>query len=755
MLFLDDWDDLDESSWGVAEAVRRATGLPIVLSRLQGLRARHTPSGLHASTLEPTFVIEMVPIRFEELEQVISGHLAGQIEKSTISRLYAKSGGIVGLALSLVDAGVREGRLRESDGVWVATRDMWSPGLRGVVEAHLENLGSDARDALEIIALVGVADIETVRKLVSWDTLELLEERAMVKLVPSGNRHLVTVVPPLLVEFFRHEPVAARRIRLTELILERLGAAESMGVLLASAAPDDENVGESDALFVRLLQERARTRRIVTKAEWEQSPTPSTATTYIRALMHAPEARGLIAEVFESTDSSLGDEASRVEYLILRAQWGAFVDGTLDAALSSLASATRDLGVHRRAADAASVIVETSLRAVPSDFADRLEITDDLPEAVRVRLLEAQMFVLITLGRFGDASRVFLSIGEKEKNAVGFAPNVLYGLVLLGLGDHAGAVSWSLRGVDEAHGFLDVDAVRAHGAVAALCLTIEGDYAGTESILNTMFAAGDAPPHLQGSQLTLLNIASLVAIRRGNMALGEKYARDLAELPIADGPLPGQARAWSIAQDVAFNGDLAAAARILWDSAEELWERGARFAAVLAYMTNVEMLPDAERLATTRERAALIDDAYIKPHLDFLTARFENDPAGLIANVPALLETGRPGLALISLRRAAELYQESGEYDRSVATEAEHDQVLKELGDRGIDTTRFQATAINLTDRELEIARYVGQGLTNPEIATRLVLSVRTVESHMHRIMRKTNVANRRELIRNLESFAR
>lgn len=62
VLFLDDWDDLDESSWGVADAVRRRTGLPLVISRLQGLRARHTPSGLNASTLEPSYVIELHPI---------------------------------------------------------------------------------------------------------------------------------------------------------------------------------------------------------------------------------------------------------------------------------------------------------------------------------------------------------------------------------------------------------------------------------------------------------------------------------------------------------------------------------------------------------------------------------------------------------------------------------------------------------------------------------------------------------------------
>jgi DNA-binding NarL/FixJ family response regulator len=41
----------------------------------------------------------------------------------------------------------------------------------------------------------------------------------------------------------------------------------------------------------------------------------------------------------------------------------------------------------------------------------------------------------------------------------------------------------------------------------------------------------------------------------------------------------------------------------------------------------------------------------------------------------------------------------------------------------------------------------VAGGLSNPEIAARLVLSVRTVESHVSRVMRKTSAANRGELV--------
>jgi DNA-binding NarL/FixJ family response regulator len=51
-----------------------------------------------------------------------------------------------------------------------------------------------------------------------------------------------------------------------------------------------------------------------------------------------------------------------------------------------------------------------------------------------------------------------------------------------------------------------------------------------------------------------------------------------------------------------------------------------------------------------------------------------------------------------------------------------------------------------LTNRESEVARLVAGGLTNREIAARLVLSVRTVECHLWSAYRKTGTGTRTRL---------
>ncbi len=66
-------------------------------------------------------------------------------------------------------------------------------------------------------------------------------------------------------------------------------------------------------------------------------------------------------------------------------------------------------------------------------------------------------------------------------------------------------------------------------------------------------------------------------------------------------------------------------------------------------------------------------------------------------------------------------------------------------GDAGEDSV---ALVSDLTPREREVLVLIAEGLTNPEIAEELVISVKTVDRHRENIMRKLNLHSRIDLVK-------
>lgn len=59
-----------------------------------------------------------------------------------------------------------------------------------------------------------------------------------------------------------------------------------------------------------------------------------------------------------------------------------------------------------------------------------------------------------------------------------------------------------------------------------------------------------------------------------------------------------------------------------------------------------------------------------------------------------------------------------------------------------------QDHAINLSDRENEVLKYISEGFTNTEMANKLFISVRTVETHRKKLLEKTGTTNVATLIK-------
>ena len=72
-------------------------------------------------------------------------------------------------------------------------------------------------------------------------------------------------------------------------------------------------------------------------------------------------------------------------------------------------------------------------------------------------------------------------------------------------------------------------------------------------------------------------------------------------------------------------------------------------------------------------------------------------------------------------------------------------QHIPTIDQHGMEATLAGTAWSRLTQREREVLRLVCQRLTDPEIAARLCIGTRTVESHVASIRSKLHVANRRE----------
>ena len=182
------------------------------------------------------------------------------------------------------------------------------------------------------------------------------------------------------------------------------------------------------------------------------------------------------------------------------------------------------------------------------------------------------------------------------------------------------------------------------------------------------------------------------------------------------------------------------------------------------------------------------DPALIRAALEWLSERTRVTPGdwalGIEARVRALLSDGEVADGLyrdsidrlgrtrvrVELARSHLLYGEwlrregrrsdareplrtAHEMLTTMGAEAFAERARRELAATG-ETVRKRSveTRDELTAQEAQIARLARDGLSNPEIGTRLFISRRTVEYHLHKVFAKLDISSRNQLHRALDS---
>lgn len=148
-----------------------------------------------------------------------------------------------------------------------------------------------------------------------------------------------------------------------------------------------------------------------------------------------------------------------------------------------------------------------------------------------------------------------------------------------------------------------------------------------------------------------------------------------------------------------------------------------------------------------QDMAARCESRLVSVYAQHATAKAARDGSALLQAADEMAAIGALRYAVEAASDAAGAFVAAGRQDsaRRAAARARELHAADQGGELpAIDG--LDATAVELTPREAQLIDLASQGLSNAEIADRLVLSVRTVETHLYRGMQKLGVSDRREL---------
>jgi DNA-binding CsgD family transcriptional regulator len=267
-------------------------------------------------------------------------------------------------------------------------------------------------------------------------------------------------------------------------------------------------------------------------------------------------------------------------------------------------------------------------------------------------------------------------------------------------------------------------------------------------------------------------IAAVICFHRGEFEMARRHLA--AAVPHARrighrfvGPL-ALARSLDQEQDGALPEALATLTDWFDGNAEELEEIEDLLADAVRLATETGDLSTTQALA---EHAGALAAGSEIPHRQanvlYCGGLLNHDAAGLLAAAKRYDDASRPLQKAKALEAAARQFVGAGDRGQARAAFTRAVEVYSSLG-AAADVARLQATFRahgirrgahskhrrarsgwdSLTETEIKIATLVEEGLSNPEIAARLLLSRRTVATHVSHILKKLDVQSRTDIAR-------
>ena len=695
--------------------------------------------------------VDLQPLTEDAAAEVARELLGGPVEHATRRWLCDTSAGNPLYLRELVRAGLESGSLVQQQGHWLRVKTIPPPRrLLDLLDERLESLTAGERRALGLIVLAEPVSLELLVRLGALEEVQALESRGLLASTPTVSGTRMRVGHPLYGEALRTSLQAAEARALhAELAAQLDPGADGQRLRLAAWAVDDGQLDDTQLLLAAAedalsafdpnLAIRLASAALA-GAPGLQAALPLAVA--LRAVGRFDEAEEHLAVVEDEARRSarvtsyLFVRATNLQWSLGRGQEARALLARIDVKPSSTVVSAALLSSEGRLGEGVAIAQE--VLANPG--------TDLLAQAIAGVLVGHDLAVI------GHPLTALEVLDRVQRDARGVESEWPRAAVAAAAAFHA-AEQWPTR----------IEALRRRHAAAR--------------------AAGD------DARASLCDLAlARLRLPAGELDAARRHAEDaVARLAFAD-PRAMAPAAYAIIAEIDAIAGRGQAARVALQSAHEMLDRAPVHPVVRhgLHVANATVLAAEGDHAAAQARAleaageageAILNEAELL-HL-FLrvggapervagrllqiaaasgagmaelcarlaTAARDGDGPGLLQTASAFERIGARIYAAEAAAQAAVALAAGTSVDARRRAEAYAARLVSACGAHGlapVSTMHLSA----LTTREQEVARLVAKGLTNAEIAARMSVSVRTVESHVYRATTKLGVNDRGALAR-------
>jgi len=757
LLIVDDVQLIDEASAQVLLRVATAGAATIVATAPDGASVPRAVVRLWRDGWCDR--IDLGPLAEEDVAATLDAALGGPVDPRTTDAFTKRSGGNALFLRELVTAAREEGRLarRPSDDVWTLAGDPpISRGIRELVAARLGELPLDQRAALEVIAAGEPLRSAVARDLVGEAMLDRMAAERLVSVAAGLVGPIVTTAHPLYGEVLRADLPALRLHRLRLAVARRLETDERpLAHDLVRAAVWRLDSGEADDATRLVAAARAAKPISLATAErlarhaYETSGSLPAALLLAEVLTNtgrAAQAADLVAKLppdsLEPADREALVYCAAMGQGLLAGDPGAGVD-LVAGVLSGVPAASDQLRA-----------LYGGLLAFDAQFENALDVAlpvvNDRTAAPAARTFAAIGVVgaMYWLGRFSAAIAIADGIRDVAAAARDTAPFGLPSIELIAicalaeLGDLDAATSRAKRLRELADTDQDVFAgPRANYCLGRIALS-RGDATTARRLL-----AGCLAEHSPFDAFMERHLGATYA--RAAVACGDV---DAATVALRDAAGKVRMKTYDPEDDLA-EAAVRAASLELDDAAERAaWaasvasSRSQWNAAVIGWHDAARYGVARHVLRQLREAAACVEGPLARCYVAHAEALATKNGSALDDVAERFEGIGLLLFAAEASAEAAFAHATAGDA-RAARASGGRAAALWSRCDAAPSPWLAGATvAAPLTGRERQIAALASAGLSDAAIAARLLISIRTVQTHLGHVYEKLGSNGRSDL---------